>query len=142
MPTRAALTGQTWDREPSPVPFVQHELLEAPVTVYNFQVESYHTYYVGESGIRVHNANCKNTTTLWDIKRTNQTVKYNYHGTETTAYYDGKYYWAKDYGAHNSVYKVFERRGNYLFWIADADAYGNFITGKHKSEVGLVVRIG
>ena len=39
---------------------VQHELLEAPVTVYNFQVEGYHTYYVGESGIRVHNANCGN----------------------------------------------------------------------------------
>ena len=37
---------------------VQHELLEAPVTVYNFQVEGYHTYHVGESGIRVHNANC------------------------------------------------------------------------------------
>ena len=37
---------------------VQHELLEAPVAVYNFQVEGYHTYYVGESGIRVHN-DCK-----------------------------------------------------------------------------------
>ncbi|MDD6296585.1 MAG: polymorphic toxin-type HINT domain-containing protein, partial [Firmicutes bacterium] len=26
---------------------VQHELLESPVKVYNFQVEDYHTYYVG-----------------------------------------------------------------------------------------------
>lgn len=25
---------------------VQHEILEAPVTVYNFHVEDYHTYYV------------------------------------------------------------------------------------------------
>ena len=34
---------------------VQHEILEAPVTVYNFQVEDYHTYYVTDTGILVHN---------------------------------------------------------------------------------------
>lgn len=34
---------------------VQHEILEAPVTVYNFQVEDYHTYYVTCSGVLVHN---------------------------------------------------------------------------------------
>jgi len=34
---------------------VQHELLESPVQVYNFQVEDYHTYYVAESGVLVHN---------------------------------------------------------------------------------------
>lgn len=37
---------------------VQHEFLESPVTVYNFQVEDYHTYYVA-SGVLVHNE-CKN----------------------------------------------------------------------------------
>ena len=37
---------------------VQHELLESPVTVYNFEVEDYHTYYVSGSAILVHNANC------------------------------------------------------------------------------------
>ena len=37
---------------------VQHELLETPVTVYNFEVEDYHTYYVSGSAILVHNANC------------------------------------------------------------------------------------
>ena len=25
---------------------VQHELLESPIKVYNFQVEDYHTYYI------------------------------------------------------------------------------------------------
>lgn len=35
---------------------VQHEILEAPVTVYNFQVEDFHTYYVAESGVLVHNS--------------------------------------------------------------------------------------
>ena len=37
---------------------VQHEILETPVTVYNFQVEDYHTYYVADAGVLVHN-NCK-----------------------------------------------------------------------------------
>ncbi len=35
---------------------VQHEILEKPVAVYNFQVEDDHTYYVGESGVLVHNS--------------------------------------------------------------------------------------
>lgn len=34
---------------------VQHEILESPVFVYNFQVEDYHTYYVAKIGILVHN---------------------------------------------------------------------------------------
>ena len=34
---------------------IQHELLESPVKVYNFQVEDYHTYYVSDSGVLVHN---------------------------------------------------------------------------------------
>ena len=39
---------------------VQHELLESPVKVYNFQVADYHTYYVA-SGVLVHNS-CKRTS--------------------------------------------------------------------------------
>ena len=35
---------------------VQHEILETPVTVYNFQVEDYHTYFVTDTGILVHNS--------------------------------------------------------------------------------------
>ena len=34
---------------------VQHEILEAPVEVYNFEVEDFHTYYVGVSSVLVHN---------------------------------------------------------------------------------------
>lgn len=34
---------------------IQHEILEAPVAVYNFHVEDYHTYFVANSGILVHN---------------------------------------------------------------------------------------
>ena len=40
---------------------VQHEILENPITVYNFEVEDYHTYYVGDfDGILVHN-DCSGT---------------------------------------------------------------------------------
>ena len=35
---------------------VQHELLESPVKVYNFQVQDYHTYYVANIGVLVHNS--------------------------------------------------------------------------------------
>ena len=34
---------------------VQHEILESPVIVYNFQVADYHTYYVGTCTVLVHN---------------------------------------------------------------------------------------
>ena len=34
---------------------VQHELLESPETTYNFEVEDYHTYYVGSWSVLVHN---------------------------------------------------------------------------------------
>lgn len=38
---------------------VQHEILEAPVKVYNFEVQDFHTYYVGKNSILVHNK-CEN----------------------------------------------------------------------------------
>lgn len=37
------------------VEWVQHEILEAPIKVYNFEVEDYHTYFVGENSVLVHN---------------------------------------------------------------------------------------
>ena len=37
------------------VEMIQHEILESPITVYNFEVEDFHTYYVGVSSVLVHN---------------------------------------------------------------------------------------
>ena len=56
---------------------VQHEILEAPVTVYNFQVEDYHTYYVA-NGVLVHNScgwkSIKESSKAWNtIKGFNAT---------------------------------------------------------------------
>ncbi len=49
------------------VEFVQHEILEKPVKVYNFEVEDFHTYFVGESSVLVHNG-CGDQD---DVKRMN-----------------------------------------------------------------------
>ena len=53
---------------------VQHELLESPETTYNFEVEDYHTYYVGESSVHVHNA-CKNDFQTKATKNQSATFK-------------------------------------------------------------------
>ena len=45
----------------------QHEILEAPITVYNFEVEDYHTYYVGTDGVLVHNSCSHNSK--WNSER-------------------------------------------------------------------------
>lgn len=37
------------------VEWIDHEILESPINVYNFEVEDFHTYFVGKSGILVHN---------------------------------------------------------------------------------------
>jgi hypothetical protein len=44
-----------------PIQKVEFEELDTPVTVYNFEVEDFHTYYVGNISVLVHNANCKYT---------------------------------------------------------------------------------
>ena len=37
---------------------IEIELTDKPTTMYNFQVENFHTYYVDENGVFVHNAEC------------------------------------------------------------------------------------
>ena len=37
------------------------EKLAEPITVYNLEVEDFHTYFVGEYGVLVHNAGCLNS---------------------------------------------------------------------------------
>ncbi len=42
---------------------IQHEILESPIKVYNFEVEDFHTYYVGEQSVLVHNMCAKASKT-------------------------------------------------------------------------------
>ena len=64
----------------------QHEILEAPITVYNFEVEDYHTYYVGTDGVLVHNA-CDGTWASGGRPSglDNAQTHYAKHGTEVGA---------------------------------------------------------
>ena len=45
------------------VEWIQHEILENPIKVYNFEVQDFHTYFVGKCSVWVHNA-CSNSTIL------------------------------------------------------------------------------
>ena len=47
---------------------VQHEILESPVKVYNFEVEGFHTYYVGDTAVLVHNL-CSQRAAMREAKR-------------------------------------------------------------------------
>ena len=43
------------------------EEFDEPATVYNFQVEDYHTYFVGDCAVWVHNKNCKPRSPKSDV---------------------------------------------------------------------------
>lgn len=55
------------------VEWIEHQILENPVNVYNFEVEDYHTYFVGDSAVLVHN-----------LCRAKYTFDYRKHFTEYT----------------------------------------------------------
>lgn len=58
------------------VEWVDHEFTEEPVYVYNFEVEDFHTCFVGASGILVHNGSingvkvCETSSTSSDTQNT------------------------------------------------------------------------
>jgi len=120
-------------------------------TVYNFRVADYHTYFVGDEewgwSVWAHNAytNPKtgkpqpNKTTLLSVDRAVQRASHNTFGTFHKSGADGTW-WSKDMTGHGgSAWKVFEENKKGLQWIADADQYGNFIKGKHKSATGQFI---
>ncbi len=47
---------------------IEHELLESPALVYNFEVEDFHTYYVSEYEVLVHNM-CTQRAAMREAKR-------------------------------------------------------------------------
>lgn len=63
---------------------IQHEILEAPIKVYNFRVANNHTYYVGSVGVGVHNAACAQNNYNWGNQ---STLKRHYmdHGSDVGA---------------------------------------------------------
>ena len=47
------------------------ELTEEPVSVYNFQVEDLHTYFIGDCAVWVHNADCDQIVSQLDVNKEN-----------------------------------------------------------------------
>ncbi|MEZ5374074.1 MAG: Hint domain-containing protein [Microthrixaceae bacterium] len=109
---------------------------------YDLTIEGVHSYYVdtGDSDVLVHNCN----RTLWEITQggTERTVRHGRFGTFSKSRSDGLW-WSRDQAGHGgSVWKVFREEGDGLRWIHDADEYGDFVTGKHKSGTGQFIPWG
>jgi hypothetical protein len=101
--------------------------------VYNFEVHGEHAYRVSALGVLVHNAS------PWSLAGADKTMSHPRFGK---FYRDPRtgLWWSKDRAGHGgSAFKVFRETGKGLEWIADADALGNFIIGKHKGPAGLFI---
>ena len=75
---------------------VQHELLEEPISVYNFEVDDFHTYFAGTNCVLVHNS-C-NHGSEWNKERRN-------HWKEES----GKVFKDVTYGAYIATSKNIDR---------------------------------
>ena len=105
---------------------VQHEILESPVAVYNFQVEDYHTYCVSGAGVLVHNR-CENHHIISNKNKT-YTPRYteitdqfgldlndswniiplqNHHGRHTNAYHEYVLNTISEIASHSSDQTAF-----------------------------------
>ena len=80
---------------------VQHEILESPVTVYNFEVEGFHTYHVGEQSLLVHNR-CGDKV---DFDGLPNSTKLKYGN-------DGKIYSATTYGSDGKIVAKIDFQGS------------------------------
>lgn len=114
--------------------------------VYTLTVVKDHTFFVGDARVLVHNSSntvCKSATrALWQITRHLTDRQFTVGGANYLHDTVTGYWWSKDMAGHAQVaWKVFTQVGKELHWYADADQYGNFITGKHKGPIGMIVRI-
>ena len=117
---------------------IEVEELEQPETTYNFEVEDFHTYFVGESEVLVHNK-CFNPAENSDYY-----VKYKAEGKTFKAYHqnDGVYkdlFIAKDgYGHGGSSFKLLKGvSGSKLELVGDLDISGTLMSAKHSSNAGI-----
>ena len=115
---------------------IEVETLSTPETTYNFEVADYHTYYVSDSKVLVHNE-CP-----FDPKQNaDYYVKYKANGRVYTAYHQasGKYknmfIAIDDFGHGGSSFKLLkEVAGKKLKLIGDLAPDGTYMTMKHSSN--------
>lgn len=121
---------------------IEVESLKSSETTCNFEVEDFHTYFVGENPVCVHNANCSG---LDPKANSSQKVKME----------NGKFGYVQNSGIHSGnivspdtakhgdlFYKLYkEIGGNKAKLIGDLDVYGNIMQNKHSSNLGKIYRI-
>ena len=73
---------------------VQHELLESPAAIYNFEVADFHTYYVGEEPVLVHNRGCGKSNFPTEGQPNSTQIRYGENG---------KVYSAATYGSDGKI---------------------------------------
>jgi len=109
---------------------------------YNLTVDGIHTYYVeiGLQHVLVHNTDGCN---LWKLTRegANSTKRHGTHGTfYETVNRNGDSMWLTvDNSRHGSSFKMYEETSRGLQWVADLDATGTIIDGKHKGPIGRFI---
>ena len=87
----------------------KHVALDTPVTVYNFEVEDFHTYYVSEQKVLVHNtcaATAKNTQVAKSSNNVSANKTFGNSGTvqESTSYDTEFLEWLNKGESDNTVY--------------------------------------
>lgn len=88
---------------------IQVEQLEKPETTYNFEVEDYHTYYVADSKVLVHNMCAKGKEFSDEQKALIELAKENSGGV-TREQGNILVEWAKEYGLNNHAPQVHSQR--------------------------------
>ena len=113
---------------------VQHEILEAPITVYNFEVEDYHTYYVSADAnsdvfVLVHNKCSSGKTFRTDADLNNHFAK---HGGEFEGMYGNasEYLNGANYVINNGTY-VPKMNGYIKFFGSNGGANYAFVGMTH-----------
>ena len=97
-------------------------------TVYNFQVEDYHTYYVGESSVLVHNADCGNSNNAKYVEEKrvpldketvlnkDAYIKTKFKVKGAAVYKKGDKYYYRDtlHKGERAHLEVFDKKGNHI----------------------------
>ena len=115
------------------VEMMQHEILESPILVYNFEVEDFHTYYVGDKSILVHNM-CDGAR-ITNVSRAKSKIwkgfKSAKNGLRKSGFGKNLKYYSWD-NLHNEI-EVFDRFGKHL-GVMDTTT-GKMIKGAVKGRV-------
>ncbi|MBK8915635.1 MAG: hypothetical protein IPM64_13755 [Phycisphaerales bacterium] len=114
------------------------QLDSTPQVVYNLTVDGPPTYLA--DGVWVHNC-ARSGRGLWSLTEKGASrIANGPWGKLYKSKTDEELWWAVDRAGHGgSKFKVFKEEAGGLRWHADADEFGDFIKGKHKSDVGSFI---